>query len=561
MRESKTTSSQRNTRKSCIAGIDFASLAQSFFKLLGTAMGAAVSFIATIVSDIWKDITGYFQKYLTNDDGTKKTGIDWVKGICKGIVEGVKSIGTWIYDNVFKPFIDGFKSAFGIHSPSTVKSCPIKVKIDGSQLNLSWTKNKTDKTSTGVMMVTKATSSTFTVSKPFFTLSFYDGKQTYEDTFSMYDIENAPTTVSADEITIDGSASSIAEFSNYLGTKSVDGSLKVTWSLGNHSYSKTVKNVYSTSYVIPVSWLDAISDSSQAYGGGKVTVQISYGTKVYTTISATFNCIVSDTFLPTISSVTLADKTNTPVPASWNKVFVQNQSGIRVSAITCAASQGATVKRIKLRLDTQYTEQTYSASSLPQINRIINSGSLECEVTITDSRGRTCSKTATVNVLPYDIPKFTLIESDRCNKTGEMDNDGTYFLSQSAVEYSSCTGLNSITITAEYKKTDTSEWLNKKTIKPGSNVLGGELDTEFSYDVRYILKDAFSTVTYIDYVSTAIYLMHFLHGGRGVAFGQKATMDNTLDCAFKALFREDVTIVKQDGTQVSMREVLEKLGF
>lgn len=353
------------------------------------------------------------------------------------------------------------------------------------------------------MMVTKATSSTFTVSKPFFTLSFYDGKQTYEDTFSMYDIENAPTTVSADEITIDGSASSIAEFSNYLGTKSVDGSLKVTWSLGNHSYSKTVKNVYSTSYVIPVSWLDAISDSSQAYGGGKVTVQISYGTKVYTTISATFNCIVSDTFLPTISSVTLADKTNTPVPASWNKVFVQNQSGIRVSAITCAASQGATVKRIKLRLDTQYTEQTYSASSLPQINRIINSGSLECEVTITDSRGRTCSKTATVNVLPYDIPKFTLIESDRCNKTGEMDNDGTYFLSQSAVEYSSCTGLNSITITAEYKKTDTSEWLNKKTIKPGSNVLGGELDTEFSYDVRYVLKDAFSTVTYIDCESSS----------------------------------------------------------
>jgi phage-related protein len=106
--------------KDCIAGIDFASLAQSFFKLLGTAMGAAVSFIATIVSDIWKDITGYFQKYLTNDDGTKKTGIDWVKGICKGIVEGVKSIGTWIYDNVFKPFIDGFKSAFGIHSPSAV---------------------------------------------------------------------------------------------------------------------------------------------------------------------------------------------------------------------------------------------------------------------------------------------------------------------------------------------------------------------------------------------------------------------------------------------------------
>lgn len=440
------------------------------------------------------------------------------------------------------------------------KACPLKVKIDGSEISLSWTKNKTDSTINTVKVV-KATSSTFTVNKPFFKLSFYNGNQWIEYDFSMYDIENAPTGVSADAITIDGKASSIAEFSNYLGTKSVDGSLKVTWSLGSHSYSKTVKNVYNASYVIPASWLDAISDASQAYAGGKVTVAISYGSKVYSTISTTFTCIVSDTFLPTISSVTLADKTTTPVPTSWNKVFVQNQSGIRVSAISCAASQGATVKRIKLKLDTQYVEQTYSASSLPQINRITNSGSLECEVTITDSRGRTCSKTCTVNVLPYDIPKFTLIESDRCDKSGEMDNDGTYFLSQSAVEYSSCAGLNSITITAEYKKTDTSEWLDKKTIKPGSNVLGGALDTEFSYDVRYVLKDAFSTVTYIDYVSTAIYLMHFLHGGRGVAFGQKATMDNTLDCAFKALFREDVTIVKKDGTQVSMRDVLEKLGF
>lgn len=440
------------------------------------------------------------------------------------------------------------------------KACPLKVKIDGSEISLSWTKNKTD-SAINTVKVVKATSSTFTVNKPFFKLSFYNGNQWIEYDFSMYDIENAPTGVSADAITIDGKASSIAEFSNYLGTKSVDGSLKVTWSLGSHSYSKTVKNVYNASYVIPASWLDAISNASQAYAGGKVTVAISYGSKVYSTISTTFTCIVSDTFLPTISSVTLADKTTTPVPTSWNKVFVQNQSGIRVSAISCAASQGATVKRIKLKLDTQYVEQTYSASSLPQINRITNSGSLECEVTITDSRGRTCSKTCTVNVLPYDIPKFTLIESDRCDKSGEMDNDGTYFLSQSAVEYSSCAGLNSITITAEYKKTDTSEWLDKKTIKPGSNVLGGALDTEFSYDVRYVLKDAFSTVTYIDYVSTAIYLMHFLHGGRGVAFGQKATMDNTLDCAFKALFREDVTIVKKDGTQVSMREVLEKLGF
>lgn len=43
-----------------------------------------------------------------------------VQGILKGIIDQTLMIGEWIYDHIFKPFIDGFKNAFGIHSPSTV---------------------------------------------------------------------------------------------------------------------------------------------------------------------------------------------------------------------------------------------------------------------------------------------------------------------------------------------------------------------------------------------------------------------------------------------------------
>lgn len=106
--------------KACIKGIDFAGVAESFFKALGSALAAAVSFIAGFVQGIWEDITGYFQKYLTNDDGTKKCGLDWVAGLLEGIWDGIKNIGKWIKENVFDPFIDGFKECFGIHSPSTV---------------------------------------------------------------------------------------------------------------------------------------------------------------------------------------------------------------------------------------------------------------------------------------------------------------------------------------------------------------------------------------------------------------------------------------------------------
>lgn len=106
--------------KACIKGIDFAGVAESFFKALGSALAAAVSFVAGFVQGIWEDINGYFQKYLTNDDGTKKCGLDWVAGLLEGIWDGIKNIGKWIKENVFDPFIDGFKECFGIHSPSTV---------------------------------------------------------------------------------------------------------------------------------------------------------------------------------------------------------------------------------------------------------------------------------------------------------------------------------------------------------------------------------------------------------------------------------------------------------
>lgn len=106
--------------KECLLGVDFSSLAESFFKALGAALGAAVSFVASFVGDIWKDINKYFSSYLTNDDGTKKCGLDWVAGILEGIWDGIKNIGSWIWEHVAQPLIQGFKDAFGIHSPSTV---------------------------------------------------------------------------------------------------------------------------------------------------------------------------------------------------------------------------------------------------------------------------------------------------------------------------------------------------------------------------------------------------------------------------------------------------------
>lgn len=108
-----------NFLKETLDGIDFAGIASSFFTLLGNALAAAVKLVASFISDVVDDIAGYFSKFIEdeNNDGMFSGG-EIIKGVFKGIVEALKNVCQWIFDNIVKPFIDAFESAFGISSPA-----------------------------------------------------------------------------------------------------------------------------------------------------------------------------------------------------------------------------------------------------------------------------------------------------------------------------------------------------------------------------------------------------------------------------------------------------------
>lgn len=64
-------------------------------------------------------------------DKIKESGGNVVEGIFNGIVDALKGIGNWINEHVFKPIIEAFKNAFGIHSPSTVMMEQGKFIVEG----------------------------------------------------------------------------------------------------------------------------------------------------------------------------------------------------------------------------------------------------------------------------------------------------------------------------------------------------------------------------------------------------------------------------------------------
>lgn len=97
-------------------------IAKSIFDAIGSAVGATASFVVQlgkdIIDDIWTAIKNAAVGWDDNGDG-ELSGKEIINGIWEGIKKAVKDVGKWIKENIFTPFINGFKSAFGIHSPST----------------------------------------------------------------------------------------------------------------------------------------------------------------------------------------------------------------------------------------------------------------------------------------------------------------------------------------------------------------------------------------------------------------------------------------------------------
>ena len=82
------------------------------FAGIGAVSGALASLIGGFLSEAVEGAKEYFAEKI------EECGGDVVAGILKGIWDAILGVGKWIADNVLSPFIEGFKDAFGIHSPA-----------------------------------------------------------------------------------------------------------------------------------------------------------------------------------------------------------------------------------------------------------------------------------------------------------------------------------------------------------------------------------------------------------------------------------------------------------
>lgn len=453
---------------------------------------------------------------------------------------------------------------------------PSVMIIDGKQYRWTvhsyFTLNTIVAQGTWVKKATLNIGTKLTIRKPFFKIVYGQNptQEGTEMTFSFYDLGSFVPygfDPGASEFEIDGKTAvpinieNADEDSLFSVKLSSDATYRFKWAIGSKSYTLDKKTSgatrINTSYTIPKSWNKEIKNSTA--GSCILSVQVLFGSQVYQSRETAVRATVPDDCVPVINSISIAD-TKGRVPAAWG-MFVEYNSNIAITAANITKSYGADIVSVNMELN----DRTYygTPSALPQSYTLEDYGIMDVTVKIRDTRGRTAEKTAKVTVVEYNPPTIQ-VNSMRCGQDGTLENEGVYFLATTDSTYSTCNGKNKATLQMQYKLSSQGVYtsaVKELPIGEATTVCGGDLNTEFSYDVRYVLKDTFNTVTVIDFVSTAVYAMHFLHGGRGVAFGSKATVENAVDFTFDAIFRHGVKFIKSDGSEVTMQQILNKLGL
>ena len=108
-----------NSLVGIIKNIDWGALVSKAFQLLGNVIGASYSIVFGLANSVWETIVSAFENTVSYfKDKISEHGGNIIEGIFNGIVDWLKDVGKWIRENIWDPFVEGFKNTFDIHSPS-----------------------------------------------------------------------------------------------------------------------------------------------------------------------------------------------------------------------------------------------------------------------------------------------------------------------------------------------------------------------------------------------------------------------------------------------------------
>ena len=283
----------------------------------------------------------------------------------------------------------------------------------------------------------------------------------------------------------------------------------------------------SYSYTIPTDWEKNMPNTTSAIA--TFILETLNGNTVIGRKSINATVQVRSGIVPTVGNPTIED-TNSISKAMG--LYVQSQSCIKFT-IPTSGNQGSTITSVS----TKFNDQTYSGSTFTT-QAIQNSGTLTYTITVTDSRGRTATKSGSINVVAYNPPSLTNVSAKRANSSYAVDeSSGTYALLHFKVGFTSLSNKNVTSFYIQYRASGASSWTkinswaNNYTLDQDYKAGNLFTSTTSTYEIAFGVKDKFMS----DYswqivtVTPTYALINFGKDGKSLTFfGQDSNNANRL---------------------------------
>lgn len=301
----------------------------------------------------------------------------------------------------------------------------------------------------------------------------------------------------------------------------------ITYKFG--TASGTVANDVGASYTWtpPLSILSGIPNAVS--GTATLTTKTYNGTTLVGSHTDTITISAPASVVPTLTDITITEA-NAAVTAAAIGGFVQNQSKLALGIVGAAGIYGSTITNYHISA----AGQSINAVSGTTPGAIDTSGTVSIIATITDSRGRTASRTETITVLPWAAPKINTFSLQRASSTGVVTEQGTYVRININATISALTvgtQKNTGTIKVWSRLRGATTWTDKgSTAISGTTyngyVLVSPYPIESSYEFKIDATDKFATSSATGTTATSTIFMHWADAGMGVGkFWEAGTLD------------------------------------
>ena len=264
------------------------------------------------------------------------------------------------------------------------------------------------------------------------------------------------------------------------------------WQFGNRKGTiATQTSNSSVTWTPPLELADQIPNATSGYGTIWCTTYnggSNIGQK-----SSNFTLNIPSNMAPSINSFTSSIASTKP---SGCGMYVKNNSTVKWNS-SVSGIYGSTIKKCVISGPNLYYETTNSSNSYSATSATLTTyGRKEYTITITDSRGRTASRTQGIDVVDYNTPLITSYTSFRSDSSGNINGSGTYVTHKITASFYTLSGKNNIKIVA-YSKEGTSDiYGNSVTIKNDANNtisytrIFSSFDTSKTYDFKFVISDS-----------------------------------------------------------------------